>query len=79
MDVPPNIDKQGYEQFQDELERRCNALRAGLKPKEIVGDVKECPGIISSDANDDGFILCFVCGLETCIKGCESAHRGSTC
>lgn len=58
---PPGATKQIYERFQDELERRCSALRAGLKPPEVVGDVMECSGIISCDPEDDGFITCPVC------------------
>lgn len=79
MPLPADITKQQYERYQDELERRCHALRAGLRPPEVVGDVEECPGMISSDPNDEGFIKCPVCNLETCIKGCDAAHRGSTC
>ncbi len=49
---------------------------------QLKGEVLACTAIISFDPVNNvqgGILQCVVCGLDCCIKGCSSAHRGNTC
>lgn len=81
--IKQGLEKKEYETLQDELERKCNSIQSGnVAAAQLNREVMPCTAIVSFDPvnNEQGGILqCLICGLDGCIKGCSSAHRGNTC
>jgi hypothetical protein len=77
------MDEKKYANAQEELERKCKAIQNGqIEGAKLTGPIRKCETHISYDPKENqngGFLKCWDCMLESCIKGCGSAHRGNTC